>query len=58
MVTYRDSCDSSWELIGIYGVFVFLIMVINQLDMIFWDVWKWGEQKNMFLCLESKVLNF
>ena len=44
MVTYRDSCDSSWELIGIYGVF-FLIMVINQLDMIFWDVWKWGEQK-------------
>ena len=20
-------------------------MVINQLDMIFWDVWKWGEQK-------------
>ena len=21
MVTYRDSCDSSWELIGIYGVF-------------------------------------
>jgi len=22
MVTYRDLCDSSWELIGIYGVFV------------------------------------